>query len=493
MILDKESQIHIELIGESTKQPKQMRQKLLASSVVALATVFIAFQTLGNGQSDQVLQNPTNLALKEINLGEWKKLNSFGLLSGPIKSVHVSPKGDIYVLQDQQFPSYQRSANFRRYSFKYDSFEGSLQKFAPALDAKINAAGEYFLLLENGELRKYKTASDWEPQSLSGISEFGLSKSGKLHLVFNDASKVGSSNAFVNSEIGQYKAYRQNQATSIEVDGEDPILVLNDRLVGLDKSCVSQVTAGYDGSIWALSCDAYNGASQDKNLLKWDKKSTQWSKVNGAFGSKVAALNEKSVVLVREDNSVFIMKNGFTQTAAKPVTSLIKTGMFSGSGILSDASLIKFGLEEEHFTQTRLCYRASQDGFNGDLFVNQCRDKGPSVTIVKTKKGKIFGGYNPLSWSQVAADEPTPNAFIFFQNRNLIVHPKKPNQCAVENTNAGPKFGPDLFVDLSYPNSQASRFGFIFDGINYLSVDATKFLADEVDYQLADVEIYLLS
>ncbi|CDW81382.1 UNKNOWN [Stylonychia lemnae] len=314
MILDKENQLNIELIGESSRQPSKMRYKLLASTVVALAAFFIAFQTVSNGSDELELQNPTTLTYMEINLGEWQKLTSFGLFSTPIRSLHVSPKGDIYVLQDQP-PNYRyEQSSLRRYSFKYDSFEGAVLWFLPrSLEAKI------------------------------------------------------------------FLSY---------------------------------------------------------------------------------LLSEKYVALVRADNSV----------------------------------LNKRSLEGEPFSATRLCYRASQDGFSCDLFSSQCRDKGPSVTIVKTTKGKVFGGYNPISWQNTPLrPDSTPRAFVFILDRGLILRSRYPKSPSIKNTCCGPSFDIDFTLDLNFPESQYTRFGSTYNGINYFSLDAESFLAGEPNYHLADVEVYTLS
>ena len=55
----------------------------------------------------------------------------------------------------------------------------------------------------------------------------------------------------------------------------------------------------------------------------------------------------------------------------------------------------------------KLCYDAKTDGGDAAGFRKKCEDKGPSVTIIRTVKGKVIGGYNPVSWHGIACD---PNA-----------------------------------------------------------------------------------
>ena len=46
-----------------------------------------------------------------------------------------------------------------------------------------------------------------------------------------------------------------------------------------------------------------------------------------------------------------------------------------------------------------LLYRASDDEYSGRSFHEFCDDKGPTLVIIKSSGGWIFGGYTTQSWS----------------------------------------------------------------------------------------------
>ena len=46
-----------------------------------------------------------------------------------------------------------------------------------------------------------------------------------------------------------------------------------------------------------------------------------------------------------------------------------------------------------------LIYRASEDGDRCDQFFNKCRNKGPTVSLIKTKNNRIFGGFTTAEWN----------------------------------------------------------------------------------------------
>ena len=54
----------------------------------------------------------------------------------------------------------------------------------------------------------------------------------------------------------------------------------------------------------------------------------------------------------------------------------------------------------------RLLYRASEHGYTGSSFHECCDDvKGPTLVIIKSSRGWIFGGYTTQSWQVVHPDE----------------------------------------------------------------------------------------
>ena len=49
--------------------------------------------------------------------------------------------------------------------------------------------------------------------------------------------------------------------------------------------------------------------------------------------------------------------------------------------------------------QWRLIYRASEHGYTASSFHECCNDKGPTLIVIKSSGGWIFGGYTTQSWS----------------------------------------------------------------------------------------------
>jgi len=58
-------------------------------------------------------------------------------------------------------------------------------------------------------------------------------------------------------------------------------------------------------------------------------------------------------------------------------------------------------------------YVASMDGDSGTDFHDKCDGKGPTVVIVETTTGNVFGGYTSVSWSSGNNWKRAPTSFLF--------------------------------------------------------------------------------
>ena len=48
----------------------------------------------------------------------------------------------------------------------------------------------------------------------------------------------------------------------------------------------------------------------------------------------------------------------------------------------------------------KLLYRASEHEYSAESFHDYCDDKGPTLIVIKSSEGYIFGGYTTQSWSE---------------------------------------------------------------------------------------------
>ena len=104
---------------------------------------------------------------------------------------------------------------------------------------------------------------------------------------------------------------------------------------------------------------------------------------------------------------------------------------------------------------------------NGDSskdFHNFCDNKGPTLTIIKTTKNKIFGGFTPLNWENRGGNkyDEKNQTFIFSLNLmkkyDMIDNERETIYCAGEY---GPIFGSSDFqieTNMKKGTTYANKF-----------------------------------
>jgi len=137
-------------------------------------------------------------------------------------------------------------------------------------------------------------------------------------------------------------------------------------------------------------------------------------------------------------------------------------------------------------------YVASMDGDSGTDFHDKCDGKGPTVVIVETTTGNVFGGYTSVSWSSSVYNwKRDPTSFLF-QLRPRLSHFALRNRddryVTYQHPNKGPTFGggQDLHIAsgaLSSSNSYVN--GHSYKANDYTLNDGTRYfkIKDYVVFQ----------
>jgi hypothetical protein len=92
---------------------------------------------------------------------------------------------------------------------------------------------------------------------------------------------------------------------------------------------------------------------------------------------------------------------------------------------------------------TRL-YKATDPnvGFTAAKFHSLCNGKGPTLSLIKTVAGHIFGGFTTISWDSSIAYKNDTQSFLFSVDKQTKYPIVKNNQYAIRcNPSYGPTFG----------------------------------------------------
>jgi hypothetical protein len=167
---------------------------------------------------------------------------------------------------------------------------------------------------------------------------------------------------------------------------------------------------------------------------------------------------------------------------------------FKNSSILKDRDKMKMISEwimpNRNIIYTQI-YKASKDGATGKDFHRCCDNKGPTVTLIESTSGYIFGGYISITWegpSNWTYKGNDPNAFIFSVN-NKCKYPIQDQSRVINNQkDYGPDFGSnDIYITNDILNNNSCQC----NNYKYYNLDP-KNVAGGTTFQVKELEIYLV-
>lgn len=146
-----------------------------------------------------------------------------------------------------------------------------------------------------------------------------------------------------------------------------------------------------------------------------------------------------------------------------------------------------------------LLYRGSRDGFGATKFHNKCDYHSRTITIIKTTKEFVFGGYASVNWSSNGGYTKDPDAFLFsLVNRfnqpfiSNVDYSSKAVFCDAEN---GPAFGDgyDIYIcDNSNRSTKSfTEFPQSYQKSDDLDASDDFYFCDESSYfQVKEIEVF---
>lgn len=137
----------------------------------------------------------------------------------------------------------------------------------------------------------------------------------------------------------------------------------------------------------------------------------------------------------------------------------------------------------------RLLYRGSRDGYTAKAFHQKCDNQGPTLVLVESNHGKIFGGFADAPWTSKGIYATSDNNFLFSLDEQSYYPVKAAQRQWAQYCTAsyGPTFGGghDLFIadNCNYNNSSMS-LGLTYESRNHAAskiTGGTSFTVKEIE------------
>jgi len=159
----------------------------------------------------------------------------------------------------------------------------------------------------------------------------------------------------------------------------------------------------------------------------------------------------------------------------------------------NDFMLLKKWLDKDYKNRKwKLIYKGTKDGMTSNAFHEKCNNRGPTVTIIKSKHGKIFGGFIDQAWTTRSGYINTRNSWLFSLITKAKYEMNDPSTYAqyggYDASGYGPTFGGghDIYLatDFTSNSNYCNRHSYNFP-------DYTT-LAGGYNFQVEEVEVFSL-
>jgi hypothetical protein len=163
-----------------------------------------------------------------------------------------------------------------------------------------------------------------------------------------------------------------------------------------------------------------------------------------------------------------------------------------------EKSLISMLPEKYQAVQSTLIYRGTRDGLNGATFCKLCAHKGPTLTLLRSTRKNIFGGFTPVPWgvNNNHTEDPSLESFLFTLKNPWNGAPVKfpivtKSSAVYSGINEGPSFNfAHLRIYLPNANYCHTTGSYNFNGVS-TAYHSCSLLDGGCSINIEEIEVYL--
>lgn len=135
-----------------------------------------------------------------------------------------------------------------------------------------------------------------------------------------------------------------------------------------------------------------------------------------------------------------------------------------------------------------LIYKASVDSDKAEVFHDKCDGLSSSLVLVKSDKGKRFGGFTTCSWEGDSIDKEDPDAFVFSLDK-MVCYDNIPGENAIA---CYPKFGPVFSgCQIKIYDEAFTKGGSTYEkGLNYNTEEDFELTGGDKTFGIKEIEVY---
>ena len=168
----------------------------------------------------------------------------------------------------------------------------------------------------------------------------------------------------------------------------------------------------------------------------------------------------------------------------------------------SRKALRKLVSESLPIRDCELLFRGSRDGFASQQFHSKCDNKGPTLVLVRSVEGAVFGGFASQPWDCRGGWINAPGSFLFSLEKPGAGVPvaralscNNTGQAMLGEPSGGPHFGggADLYLTNSCDSAGNSSGTCIFFGASEGVPQGSSLAAEGTNFMVADYEVWAVT
>jgi len=147
-----------------------------------------------------------------------------------------------------------------------------------------------------------------------------------------------------------------------------------------------------------------------------------------------------------------------------------------------EIELLVSELSEEGRTIGVRLFDSSEDGDTAREFHEKCDDRGPTLTVIETSDGNVFGGFTPISWSSTGRYMSAESWLFKRPYVRIDIKPNMKRYAVFHSVKYGPAFGCDIVIgpDYSYCEQNSYSSGILSDKKERITFKVKRFQVFEV-------------
>ncbi|CDW75187.1 UNKNOWN [Stylonychia lemnae] len=314
------------LSGIQRKATSLSKRSILVGTLATLACTSAIYMVLSGNVQQQESAKDTMMSLSTaksfLSLDEVNK--SWRLLSLPssikpensIDNVQLSPNGNLYVTayagsnedgsDSGSYVVYHYNLTSQIWGQVESSF--SLQ----GVDfTNLPGSDEYNMLLYDSNNAIHQV-SQRDFTKVERVSQLEITPSGTYHILREEGlsdseESLDQLQNYLDTNNIAYVLYESEEVYQFELRDENALILNQDqKLQGFGDQCLNDVTVGKDGSLWGLACDDNSEFNSLSQVIQWVDKNEEWVALKGVQGSSIAALDSEKLIILQNDNKIWI-------------------------------------------------------------------------------------------------------------------------------------------------------------------------------------------